>query len=317
MRTKDRRRVKTKILVKSILIVLLTVVIFFLFNKEYDYFIKRKVQAEIFKKGKSLTEIKEDNDKRRNKVIEGKQLNKNFNVIESGEKYIYDVEKIKNSIEKNKGNNKKNNEKKMVFLTFDDGPSVTVTPQMLNVLKQENVKATFFLIGKMIEGDEGSKRMVKKIFSEGHALANHSYSHDLKKLYPGNKINIEAFMNEINKTNQAIKKIVGQNFNTRVIRIPGGYISRKVYNDPNLKMFESELKRNNMYGIDWNAYGQDAEIKNKNSDEIFEAVKNSVGDKEKAVILMHDTYGKEDTVKALTRIIKYLKNKGYEFRTLK
>ncbi|MBV7271449.1 polysaccharide deacetylase [Clostridium sp. PL3] len=213
----------------------------------------------------------------------------------------------------NKG---KNDGEKIVFLTFDDGPSVTVTPKILDVLKNYNVKATFCLIGKEINASEGSKNLVKRIFKEGHALANHTYSHNLKSLYPQNKTDVEYFMEEVEKTNSAIKSIVGQDFNTRVLRMPGGYMSRKYYSDPNLEEFNAKLEEKGMYSIDWNAYDFDSEGSKKYAAELLNEVIKSVGAKEKVVLLMHDTYGKEETAKALPQIIEYLKRQGYEFRTL-
>lgn len=79
--------------------------------------------------------------------------------------------------------------KKVVYLTFDDGPSETVTPQILDILKKEDVHATFFLIGKYIDKDQASKDLVKREFDEGNAIGNHTYSHDYNYLYPNGKIN--------------------------------------------------------------------------------------------------------------------------------
>jgi peptidoglycan/xylan/chitin deacetylase (PgdA/CDA1 family) len=184
------------------------------------------------------------------------------------------------------------------------------------VLKSYNIKATFCLIGQNINSSETSRSLVKRTFEEGHALANHTYSHNLKNLYPENKINVEYFTEEIEETNAAIRDVVGQDFNTRVLRMPGGYMSREHYKDPNLVEFNAKLKEMNMYSIDWNAYDFDSEGNSKNASQLLNEVKKSVGTKEKVVILMHDTYGKEETAKALPQIIEYLKEQGYEFRTM-
>lgn len=207
--------------------------------------------------------------------------------------------------------------KKTAYLTFDDGPSVTVTPKILDTLKQYKINGTFFVLGSNIEQGEGSKEVLKRTFQEGNSIGNHSYSHNLKKLYPHNRVNVNYFMEEVDKTNETIKSVLGQDFNTRVIRMPGGYMSRQYYNDPNLPAFDARLKEKNMCHIDWNAYDFDSEGKWKNSDQLLSEVKSSVGNKQKVVILMHDTYGKEETAKALPKIIEYLKSQGYEFKTLK
>ncbi len=210
-----------------------------------------------------------------------------------------------------------NDGKKTVFLTFDDGPSTTVTPQILDTLKAYNVHGTFFLVGQNIQLNNNSVTLVHRIYNEGNAIGDHTYSHDLRALYPHNKLDVNVFMNEVDKTQNLLKGILGQAFFTRVIRMPGGYMSRVYYKDPCLTAFNNILRKRNMVSIDWNSYGFDAEGKWKNSNEIFSYIKSTIGTKNKVVILMHDTYGKEETAKALPRVIEYLKSQGYEFKTLK
>lgn len=206
--------------------------------------------------------------------------------------------------------------KKTAYLTFDDGPSTTVTPKILDTLKNYNVHGTFFLLGKMIDENPSSKIIVKRTFDEGNSIGNHTYSHSLKLLYPGNVLNVNQFMSEVDTTSNILKGILGQAFSTRLIRMPGGYMSRKHYNDPNLTQFDNILKQRNMASVDWNAYDFDAEGARKNSYQLLEHVKSSVGNQSKVIILMHDTYGKEETAKALPSIIEFLKSSGYEFKTL-
>ncbi|WDC83244.1 polysaccharide deacetylase family protein [Caloramator sp. mosi_1] len=69
---------------------------------------------------------------------------------------------------------------KTVYLTFDDGPSYKITNQILDVLKQKEVKATFFLIGNKVEE---RKEVVKRIYYEGHSIGLHSYTHKMKQIY--------------------------------------------------------------------------------------------------------------------------------------
>ncbi|KOF56780.1 hypothetical protein AGR56_08900 [Clostridium sp. DMHC 10] len=207
--------------------------------------------------------------------------------------------------------------KKTAYLTFDDGPSTTVTPRILDILKVNGVHATFFLMGKNIEKNSESENLVKRIYNEGNAIGDHTYSHSLKKLYPHNVLDVSAFMNEVDETQNILKSILGPTFFTRVIRMPGGYMSRKYYKDPNLGEFDNILKQRNMVSIDWNAYDFDAEGRKRYASGLLDKVKSTVQGKNKVVILMHDTYGKEETAKALPDIIQYLKEQGYEFDTLK
>ncbi|MBS5824152.1 MAG: polysaccharide deacetylase [Clostridium argentinense] len=206
---------------------------------------------------------------------------------------------------------------KIVFLTFDDGPSTSVTPKILDTLKEYNVKATFFQLGENIEKNEESKKIVKRIYDEGHALGNHTYTHSLETLYPNNQLDIETYMKEVESTDTSMKEIIGQDFNTRILRMPGGYMSREYYNDPNLGAFNERLKKENWHSIDWNAMNGDADGTEKSAEELLTEVKNTAGEQNKIVILMHDTYGKEETADALPNIIEYLKEQGYKFKTIK
>ncbi|QAA31602.1 polysaccharide deacetylase family protein [Clostridium manihotivorum] len=206
--------------------------------------------------------------------------------------------------------------KKIAYLTFDDGPSTTVTPKILSTLKKYNINATFFLIGQNINQNPQSKELVNNIYNDGNSIGNHTYTHNLKKLYPNNRIDVDYFMGEVDKTNYTLREVLGNNFRTRLLRLPGGYMSRSYYHDPNLTELNKRLKEENLFSVDWNAYDFDAEGKKKNSKELLQMVKTSVGNNPKVIILMHDTYGKEETANALPDIIEYLRSKNYEFKTL-
>ena len=230
-------------------------------------------------------------------------------VNEEGKKYTYDAKKVQ---EKLNNHDYTNDGKKVVFLTFDDGTSKTNTPEVLRILKENNIKATFFSTGSNIEnGGETAKDLVRQEFNSGHAIANHSYSHDFKLLYPGRNLDMEAFKADYEKNDKLLKSILGENFTTHVMRCPGGYVSWK-----NMDPLKDYLNENKIASIDWNALNADAEGPKKNAQQLVDfAIKTAQG-KEMVVLLMHDTYGKEETVKALPSIIKYFKDNGYEFRTL-
>ena len=118
-------------------------------------------------------------------------------VNEEGKKYTYDAKKVQ---EKLNNHDYTNDGKKVVFLTFDDGTSKTNTPEVLRILKENNIKATFFLTGSNIEnGGETARELVKQEFESGHAIANHSYSHDCGKLYPGRNLDMKAFKEDYEK----------------------------------------------------------------------------------------------------------------------
>lgn len=230
-------------------------------------------------------------------------------VNKEGKEYTYDAKEIQNKL---KAYDYSNNGNKIVFLTFDDGSSNSVTPKILEILKEEGIRATFFVCGKTIEdGGEEVKELIKKSFDYGNAIGNHSYSHDYHTLYPGRNLDIAAFKKDFQKTDDILKDILGKHFSTRVIRCPGGYMSWN-----NMEKLDEYLDENNMAEIDWNALNSDAEGKKKNAQELVQqTIKTSAG-KDIVVLLMHDTYGKDETAKALPDIIRYFKEQGYEFKTL-
>ena len=171
-------------------------------------------------------------------------------------------------------------------------------------------------MGKQAECSEEGKEILRREAKEGHAIANHTYSHDYDYLYPSRTINADNFWKDVQKCNDVLKDILGKDFSTRVVRFPGGYWSWN--GRENIRPI---IDQNGYAIIDWNALSKDAEGKKKNADELVQATRETVDslgpDADSVVILMHDTYGKEETVKSLQGIIDYLKDKGFEFRTIK
>lgn len=250
---------------------------------------------------------KESDNKQRD--IEEKKDSTMVGTSEEGKKYAYDAVEVERKL---KNYDYSNDGKKMVFLTFDDGASTTVTPKILETLDKYDVKATFFVMGKTIEdGGEAAKTLIRKEFNSGNAIGNHSYSHDYKILFPGRSLNFQAFKADFDKNDKILKDILGDNFSTRVIRCPGGHMSWK-----NMAPLDEYLNDNNMASIDWSAYDSDAEGKKKTANELVDYAVKSAKGKDMVVMLMHDTYGKEETAKALPQIIEHFKQQGYEFRTL-
>ena len=234
-----------------------------------------------------------------------------MNITYEADKYAVDAKDVQAM-----ANDTYKGEGKYVFLTFDDGPSNS-TEKILNTLKDKDVHGTFFVLGSSIEKDSKRQEYLKEELKSGNAIANHSYSHDFKKLYPGNKLNIDYFMDEFNKTNDIMKSILGGEFDCRVLRMPGGYGTRKYYKDPSLKEFDNTLQENGIINVDWNALDGDAEGKPYSTEEMLNYVKKTSKGKNHVVILMHDAAGKEKTVEILPQIIDYYKNEGYEFKVIK
>lgn len=195
-------------------------------------------------------------------------------------------------------------DEKIVYLTFDDGPSKGATPKVLDILKEEDVKATFFVIGKYV--DERPE-LVKRAYDEGHYIANHGYDHSNKNLYKSN----ESFINEIKKTDEAIGKAIGvDDYCSHVFRFPNGYMSKK--NKSNKKEASKLLEEMNYTYIDWNCLNNDS-MKKYSKQQLLENLKKSIKNKNTLVILMHDTKDVSDSSSALKESIQYLKTQGYKF----
>lgn len=195
-------------------------------------------------------------------------------------------------------------EEKAVYLTFDDGPSRSITPLILDLLKQENIRATFFVLGSRVELNPS---IVKRAYEEGHYIGNHGYSHVYSNIYSSK----EAVIEEYNKTNQAIQNAIGNSYNSHLFRFPGGSYGGKyqtLKNEAKLVLDENQIGY-----IDWNALSQDS-AGAKTKEALLENVKVSVGEKNTVVILMHDSGDKILTYEVLPEIIKYLREKGYAFK---
>lgn len=197
-----------------------------------------------------------------------------------------------------------NSEKKRVFLTFDDGPSKSVTPRILDILKQENIQATFFLLGSRVELNPS---IVKRAYNEGHFLASHGYSHIYSQIYASP----QSVLEEHNKCMTAIKNAVGeQEYNSHLFRFPGGYTGGKY---AEIKQEAAVLlEQNGILNIDWNALTADA-AGAKTTEEFIAELEKTVPESNSVVVLMHDAGNKSATADALTTIIQYFRDRGFEF----
>lgn len=195
-------------------------------------------------------------------------------------------------------------ETKRVFLTFDDGPSQTVTPKVLDTLKSEKIKATFFLLGSRVELEPD---IVKREYEEGHYLASHGYSHVYSQIYSSP----QSVLDEYNKCISAIRNAIGQpEYNPHLFRYPGGYWGGK-YASVKKEALQL-LEQNDILHIDWNALTSDA-AGAKTTEEFISELDKTVPKHNSVVVLMHDAGNKTATANALPTIIKYFRDQGFEF----
>lgn len=188
---------------------------------------------------------------------------------------------------------------KVVYLTFDDGPTRNNTPQILDILKKNGIKATFFVIG--INHD-----LYKRIVDEGHEIALHTYTHDYKEVYSSE----EAFFNDLYRLRDKIKEITGKD--PKVTRFPGGSSTGKASKALKMKIINRLTKEGYVYQ-DWNCDSTDA---SGNGVPAAVLIQKSICVPREVNLLMHDSQAKRTTVEALQGIIDKYKERGYIFDVL-
>lgn len=199
-----------------------------------------------------------------------------------------------------------NHTEKVAYLTFDDGPS-SVTSGILDVLAQYNVKATFFMLGLRVEQ---SPETVKRMYQEGHYLANHGYSHQYSSIYSSP----QAVMDEYNATEIALQNALqNPNYHSNLFRFPGGSHGGN-YHDVK-QQAKQLLQDSGVASLDWNALTKDAEGAHT-KEAVLQNLWDTVGEKQQVVILMHDTGDKSQTLEALPDVIGYLQWKGYTLKNM-
>lgn len=195
------------------------------------------------------------------------------------------------------------------YLTFDDGPTTKITPQILDTLRRYNIKATFFEVGAYIRKNPD---LTRRVHEEGHLIASHSDSHDYDKLYKDE----QAFTSEIENAYQSICDTLGEE-PFRLFRFPGGSYNAGDH-AAEKQIYKKTLAGMNYYYVDWNTLNGDAEGRTKDADGLFEYFKQYMpkNEGENVVVLMHDASTKQATADALPKIIEYLLDKGYSFHRL-
>ena len=189
---------------------------------------------------------------------------------------------------------------KVVYLTFDDGPDSVNTPHVLAILKEHGVKATFFVLGTEVEKNPA---ILQQIYEEGHGIGNHSYNHIYRELYHS----ASTYTQQLHRNDEVIKNVLG--VRPHISRAPGGSAGSFTTE------YWDALHNQGYIEVGWNISSGDAS--NANADTIFNNIAYQT-EKNKflwshAILLMHDSRGHEETVKALPQIITFYKNQGFEF----
>ena len=188
---------------------------------------------------------------------------------------------------------------KVIYLTFDDGPS-GYTNELLDILKKYNVKATFFITSN------GSDKVIKRAYQEGHSIGIHTYSHKYKEVYKSE----EAFFKDIDKVNNRIKKITGEY--SHILRFAGGSSNTvSNFNKGIMTRLSKEVELRGYKYFDWNVSAGDTATNdtNKIANNVIKNLR-----KGNNVVLQHDT--KYNSIKAVEKIIQYGLANDYVFASL-
>lgn len=192
---------------------------------------------------------------------------------------------------------------KSVYLTFDDGPS-SLTTQILDILRQKGVQATFFVnYNDSVEAQVLYKRMLQ----EGHTIGVHSTCHQYATIYQST----QAYLDDFAQTASLLEQVTG--VKPEIFRFPGGSIN--AYNRATYQQTIAEMVRRGYTYYDWNVSSDDA-TSTVSSQQIYNNVVSGVQRNDKSVVLMHDASDKFDTVSALSDIIDTLSAQGYTFHAL-
>ena len=192
----------------------------------------------------------------------------------------------------------------IIYLTFDDGPSASVTGKILDILKEEGIKATFFVINH----SDSLNYLIKREYDEGHTVGLHSFTHNYGTIYSS----ADAYFNDLNLISNKVKNIIGQE--TKIIRFPGGSsntVSRK-YASGIMSYLTSEVANRGYVYFDWNVGSGDSGGANT-SGQVYNNVVKGLSKSRANVVLMHDFENNYKTLNALRDIIRYGKNNGYSF----
>ena len=196
-----------------------------------------------------------------------------------------------------------------VYLTFDDGPSTKTTSQILDILKEKDVKATFFVLDYSYGSEK--EALVIREFEEGHTVALHGISHDYSKIYSS----LETLIKNFTDLQEKVKTSTG--YTSKIIRFPGGSsntVSKK-YRAGIMTEAVEYFSNSEFIYFDWSVDSRDAGGVSS-SEELYSNVINGLKPGKTNIVLMHDSVNKEYTIDALERIIDFCISEGYELKAI-
>lgn len=198
--------------------------------------------------------------------------------------------------------------KSIICLTFDDGPSTKVTPQILDVLEKNGINATFFVV----RYEDSMIPILQRMVNDGDTIGLHAWNHNYNRAYR----TMNSYYKGILKLQAKVKEDTG--YESWICRFPGGSsntVSRE-YTEGVMTYLAKKLQDNGFSYVDWNVDSTDAEGNGISVEQIVENVTSELKKGRTNVVLCHDTNAKQTTVDALQQIIDYGKQNGYEFQAI-
>ena len=194
-----------------------------------------------------------------------------------------------------------NTDLKRIYITFDDGPTDSTTPRVLDILREKDVKATFFVIGRQIKGRE---KILRREAEEGHMIGIHTYTHEYASIYAST----DALLADIERCRAAIRKVLPKR-TTDLYRFPGGSFGLK-------PALIDAVEQAGYRHFDWNASANDAVECNATASDLYQNVLSSSKGKSHIILLLHDGVGYKATIECLPAVIDHFRENGFIFCTL-
>jgi len=294
MRVKTQKRLKFLLLAAFLLAPSVLCVVLFWKVDRLELKLKRtaeqleQIQDLLEEQQESLLETGDVTDE---EVAEYQQQGDSTSLADTPSKNTADAE-LPLSIDTASDSVTDNNALHKVYLTFDDGPS-KYTMDILDILDQYEVKATFFVLGKE---DEKSKEALQEIVARGHSLGLHSYNHKYSEIYRS----VEDFADDYQKLSDYLYDVTG--VRSKIYRFPGG--SSNTVSKIDMMVFAEYLQSQGVQYYDWNVSSGDAATVPLSVEIIVRNATKGIGSRTTSIVLMHDAVGKETTLKALPLIIE-------------
>lgn len=198
-------------------------------------------------------------------------------------------------------------EQKTVYFTFDDGPSHN-TEKILDILAEENIKATFFVCAQCSDSAD-APALLRRMLAEGHEIGLHSYTHDYNKIYKS----LDGYLKDLNDINEYVIEATG--YHANILRFPGGSGTMNASSSLKKEIINEITLRGYRY-YDWDVESGDQTTKVNSAEFLADKIAKGTKDRQRVIVLFHDSPGPKTSPEALKLVIPVLRGQGYVFDKL-